>query len=311
MKLKTSALIMLIFVCVICPVYAQKTDTREMVTYLDGFEREVSIPNEVTSVVTLAPSLTETLYFLDAVNLIKAVDMNSDYPESMAGLEKVTSWDSGVNYEMLLALDPDVVFASEMTSLEEISNMESLGVTVYCVKNPADFPELFESILTIGGIIGREKEAVSLVENLEERLNAVKKAMDGCEDRALVFYELDATDPTKPWTAGKGTFISDIIDLSCGENLGDSLSGEWVQISLEALIQSDPAVILLGDAKYGNPPESVAARAGWDNITAVKNGKLYEFDDNLVSRPGPRLVEGLEVIAHLLHPEFYTYDVRR
>lgn len=303
MKLKISALLLLLIVCSVIPGFAQEADTIEMVSYLDGLEREVSIPSEVTSVVTLAPSLTETLYFLDAESLIKAVDVNSDYPESVAELDKVTSWDSGVNYEMLLSLEPDVVFASEMTSLEEISNMEDIGLTVYCVKNPADFTELFESILTIGHIIHREKEAVSLVENLEERLNAVEKAMEGCEDRVLVFYELDATDPTKPWTAGKGTFISDIIDISCGVNLGDSLSGEWVQISLEALIRSDPAVILLGDAKYGNPPEAVAARTGWENITAVKDGKLYEFDDNLVSRPGPRLVEGLEVIAHLLHPE--------
>ncbi|MBQ4514942.1 MAG: ABC transporter substrate-binding protein [Anaerolineaceae bacterium] len=306
MKLKISVLLLLVFVCSILPVLAQNTDTIEMVTYLDGLDREVNIPSEVTSVVTLAPSLTETLYFLDAESLIKAVDINSDYPESVSELDKVTSWDTGVNYEMLLSLDPDVVFASEMTSLDEISNMEDLGLMVYCVKNPADFSELFESILTIGVIIGREKEAVSLVENLEERLNAVEKAMDGCEDRVLVFYELDATDPTKPWTAGKGTFISDIIDLSCGVNLGDSLSGEWIQISLEALIRSDPAVILLGDAKYGNLPEAVAARTGWENIAAVKDGKLYEFDDNLVSRPGPRLVEGLEVIAHLLHPERFT-----
>ena len=303
MKFEKLVILLMVFVFCVAPVCAQETDTIEMVTYLDGLDREVSVPAEVTSAVTLAPSLTEILYFLGAEDLIKAVDINSDYPESVAELEKVTSWDTGVNYELILSLYPDIVFASEMTSLEDISNMEDLGLTVYCVKNPADFPELFETILTIGGVVGREEEAVSLVESLKLRVEKVKAAMDGCEDRALVFYELDATDPSKPWTAGKGTFISDIIDLSCGENLGDSLDGAWVQISLEALIQADPSVILLGDAAYGNSPEAVAARTGWDGIAAVKDGKLFEFDDNLVSRPGPRLVEGLEVIAKLLHPE--------
>ena len=288
------------------PVFAQETAVLDRVKYVDDLDREVSIPSEVTSVVTLAPSLTETVYFLGGEDLITGTDINSDYPESIEKVKKVTSWSTGPDYEMLLALAPDIVFASEMTSLAEISNMEKLGLTVYCVKNPADFDELFESILTIGGVIGREPEAVDLVESLRVRVDTVKDAMKDCEDKTLVFYEMDATDPTKPWTAGKNTFISDIISLSCGVNLGDELEGDWAQISLEALIKSDPDVILLGDAAYGNSPEAVAARTGWGELTAVKNNKLYEFDDNLVSRPGPRLVEGLEVIAGLLHPECFN-----
>lgn len=284
-------------------VSAQNAGVVEMVSYVDDLEREVSVPSEVTSVVTLAPSLTETIAFLDGEDLIKAVDINSDYPESVRSAVKVSSWDSGLDYEMLLAIRPDIIFASEMTALDEISNLEKLGLTVYCVKNPADFSELFESILTIGRVIGKEEEAVSLVEDLSARVDAVTAAMNGCEEKRLVFYELDATDTTKPWTAGKGTFISNIIAESCGVNLGDELEGDWAQISLEALINADPVVILLGDAAYGNSPEAVAARTGWGDITAVKEGNLFAFDDNLVSRPGPRLVEGLEVIARLLHPE--------
>ena len=305
---KNNVLIILILVvlCSVFPVFGDDVQTVTYKTFMDDLEREVSITTDVTSVITLAPSLTETLYFLGAVDLIKAVDMNSDYPESVADLNKVTSWDNGPDYEMMLALDPDVIFASEMTSLDEISNMEKLGLTVYCVKNPADFDELFESILTIGTVIGKEEEAVELVEDLSARVNAVEESMKECTDSSLVFYELDATDTTKPWTAGKGTFISEIIKMSCGVNLGDELEGDWAQIGLEALIKADPAIILLGDAAYGNSPEAVAARTGWGEISAVKNGKMYEFDDNLVSRPGPRLVEGLEVIARILHPECFN-----
>lgn len=282
---------------------AQTIDVTKTVTYLDDLEREVTVPKEITSIITLAPSLTETICALGGEALIKAVDINSDYPESMQKAVKVTNWGMEPDYEMMLAVDPDVVFASEMTAMAEISNMEKLGLTVYCVKNPADFDELFESILRIGIIVGKEEESVKLVDELRERVDAVTEAMTGCEERKTVFYELDATDPTKPWTAGKGTFISDIIHTSCGTNLGDELEGDWAQISLEALIQADPEIILLGDAAYGNSPEAVTARTGWGDISAVKNGALYEFDDNLVSRPGPRLVEGLEVIARLLNPE--------
>lgn len=287
------------------PTFAQNTVTVEKRKYIDDLEREVSVPSEVTSVVTLAPSLTETIYFLGGEDLIKGIDSNSDYPESISKVKKVTSWSAGPDYEMLLTLAPDIIFASEMTSLEEVSNMEKLGLTVYCVKNLADFDELFESILTVGVVIGRENEAIELVESLSARVDAVKDAMKDCEDKSLVFYEMDATDPTKPWTAGKDTFISSIISLSCGTNLGDELEGSWAQIGLEALIKADPDVILLGDAAYGNSPEAVTARTGWGDLSAVKNNMLFEFDDNLVSRPGPRLVEGLEVIAGLLHPECF------
>jgi iron complex transport system substrate-binding protein len=121
--------------------------------------------------------------------------------------------------------------------------------------------------------------------------------------RPLVFYELDATEPTKPWTAGPGTFVDQLIARAGGTNLGGSLDGAWVQISQEVLILDDPDIILLGDSAYGITSEQVAARAGWENLKAVTNGQVYPFDDNLVSRPGPRLVDGLIEFARILHPE--------
>jgi iron complex transport system substrate-binding protein len=94
--------------------------------------------------------------------------------------------------------------------------------------------------------------------------------------------------------------------MAGGQNLGDKLEGEWIQISAEELITQNPDVIILGDYTWGGvTPDQVATRAGWDSIAAVINDKVYTFDDNLVSRPGPRLVDGLESMAVLLHPELY------
>ena len=295
----------LISVCCAC---AQETITVETVTFTDDLQREVTVPMPLTSIVTLAPSLTETLAYLGAEDLITAVDINSDFPESLSELPRITGWDMSINYEELVALGPDLVLASEMTSLEAISSMEDLGLNVFCIKNPADFPELFESILMIGELIGKTPEAEELTAALSDRAAEIEAAAAEAEDKPLVFYEIDATDPAKPWTAGKGTFISKLIQMAGGVNLGDELDGEWIQISLEALLKADPQIILLGDSMYGSTAEAASQRTGWSEISAVKSGKLFEFDDNLVTRPGPRLVEGFELIAQMIHPELFNSD---
>ena len=287
------------------PVSAQETETLESVIITDDLGREVEIPRPLTSVVTLAPSLTETVYFLDGMDILIGCDMYSDYPEETAELDKFTNWDSSIIYEALVAADPDLVLAAEINSMDQIKDLEDLGLTVFYIKNPATFEELTESILVTGEVLGKDKEAEALAADIEDRVAELDAVMAENTDTPLVFYELDATDPTKPWTAGKGTFISMIIEKAGGKNLGDDVEGSWIQVGLETLIDADPEIILLGDYKYGSTPEAVAARTGWDGLTAVAEGQMYGFDDNLVSRPGPRLVEGLETIAQILHPELF------
>ena len=287
------------------PVSAQETETLEAVIVTDDLGREVEIPRPLTSVVTLAPSLTEMVYFLDGMDMLAGCDMYSDYPEETADLDKFTNWDSSIIYEALVAADPDLVLTAEINSMDQIKDLEDLGMTVFYFKNPTTFEELYESVLLAGEVLGKEDEAEALAAEMEERVAAVDEIMAKNTKTPLVFYELDSTDPTKPWTAGAGTFISMIIEKAGGKNLGDDVEGAWIQVGLETLIDADPEIILLGDYKYGNTPEAVAARTGWDGLTAVAEGQMYGFDDNLVSRPGPRLVEGLETIAQILHPELF------
>jgi iron complex transport system substrate-binding protein len=134
---------------------------------------------------------------------------------------------------------------------------------------------------------------------------AVAEKLKGTTAKPKVYYELDATDPAKPFTAGPGSFVDMLITLAGGQNIGGALTSQWAQISSEELVAQDPDIILLGDAAYGISVESVGQRAGWENLKAIKAQAVYTFDDNLVSRPDPRLVDGLEVIARLLHPDLF------
>ncbi|KAA3657999.1 MAG: ABC transporter substrate-binding protein, partial [Chloroflexi bacterium] len=135
---------------------------------------------------------------------------------------------------------------------------------------------------------------------------AVSDTITAVEEKPLVFYEIDGTDPNAPCTTGTGTFVDTLINMAGGENVAAVLEGAWIQISIEELIVQDPELILLGDALWGGvTPEAVAAREGWDGLTAVQSNNVFPFDDNLVSRPGPRLVDGLEAMAQFLHPELF------
>jgi iron complex transport system substrate-binding protein len=165
---------------------------------------------------------------------------------------------------------------------------------------------MYENLRTVAQLTGREAETELLVAEYEARVTAVSEAVAAVEEKPLVFYEIDGTDANAPWTSGSGTFVDTLITMSGGENVGAVLDGAWAQISVEELIAQNPDLIILGDFTWGNvTPEDVAARESWVDITAVQDGKIYTFDDNLVSRPGPRLVDGLEAMALLLHPELF------
>jgi iron complex transport system substrate-binding protein len=155
-------------------------------------------------------------------------------------------------------------------------------------------------------VTGRTSQAETLIASLQKRVAAVQEKLGAPVGRPLVFYELDGTDPNAPWTPGPGSFVDRLITLAGGENLGAKLSSEWVQVSIEELIARNPQIILIGDATWGGVTlEDVRARPGWKTLPAIQNGQLFVFDDNLVSRPGPRLVDGLETMAKLLHPELF------
>jgi iron complex transport system substrate-binding protein len=158
--------------------------------------------------------------------------------------------------------------------------------------------------MLVAQMTGHTDEAAKLVESLKARVQAVDEKIAPLSSRFSVFYELDGTDPAKPYTAGKGTFITLLIDRAGGYNIASDLDG-YPQMSLEQVVAADPAFILLGDARYGITPESIAQRPGWENLSAVKNGNVLPFNDDLVSRPGPRLVDALEELAKTLRPELF------
>ncbi len=209
-----------------------------------------------------------------------------------------------LNTELIVSLKPDLILAAEVNTPEQVKALEDLGLNVYYLKNPTTLEGMYSNLEIVAKLTGRESEAAALIESLKMRVAAVDEKIAPISSRLSTFYELDATDPAKPYTAGKGTFISLLLERAGGYNIASDIDG-YPQFSLEQVVAADPAFIILGDSAYGVTPESIASRPGWENLSAVKNNQVFPFDDNLVSRPGPRLVDGLEALAKLLRPELF------
>ena len=271
-------------------------------TRTDGLSRSVKLAGLPRRIVSLAPSNTEILFALGAGMQVVGRDSFSDFPAEAKSVKDIGGSMGKYDTEAILALKPDLVLAGEINTPELVKSLESLGLTVYYLPNPTSLEGMYANLETVGQLTGHSSEATTLIDSLKRRVAAVDASVVPLNSRPSVYYELDATDPTKPYTAGPGTFVDLLIARAGGVNVGQSLTSAWAQISLEELLVQNPYMIVLGDSAYGVTADSLKQRAGWSGLAALQNGQVYPFDDNLVSRPGPRLVDGLEALAKLLHP---------
>jgi iron complex transport system substrate-binding protein len=278
--------------------------TAPSITLTDGLGREVTLDTPAQRIVSLAPSNTEILFAIGAGSQVVGRDNLSDYPEAASDATDIGSAFEALNTELIVSLKPDLVLAAEINTADQVKALEDLGITVYYLKNPTTLEELYTNLEIVAQLTGHEADTTTLIDNLKARVAVVDEKIAKATEKPTVFYELDASDPAKPYTVGKGTFITLLIERAGGQNIAGELDA-YPQLSLEQVVAADPDFIILGDSAYGITPESVATRPGWNGLSAVINNHVFPFDDNLVSRPGPRLVDGLEALAKVLHPELF------
>ncbi|MCX6056272.1 MAG: cobalamin-binding protein [Chloroflexi bacterium] len=280
--------------------------TPSLIAVVDGLGRKVTLAQPAQAIVSLAPSVSEILYAIGAGSQVVGRDSFSNFPVAVKEVQDVGGSMGNYSLEMIAQLNPDLVLAAEINTPEQVNALEELGLTVYYISNPKDLEGLYPILEKIGLLTGHAPEALSLVDSLKGRVDKVTKIISQINSRPLVFYELDGTEPAKPWTSGPGTYLDQLIQMAGGVNLGASMTEAWAQISLEEILVQDPNLILLGDSIYGMTPEQVSARPGWEKLTAIQQDRILAFNDDLVSRPGPRLVDGLEELAKLIHPELFN-----
>ena len=278
-------------------------------TLTDDAGRVVEIPAEPQRIVSLAPSNTEIICALEACDrLVGVPEFRDGYPadvlETIADLPNVVSF-GPVDREAIVAAEPDLILAAgnELTPSDDISALADLGypvVTLY----PESVDEVFDDIQLVGVAIGAAAEADALVSDGKDRVEAVAETVADAE-APRTFYEVSVFEG-QIYTAGEDSFLASLLELAGAEPItGDALS---TAIDLETLVAADPQLILLGDAAYDPSitPDVVAQRQGWSEMTAVAEGSVFAVEDDiLITRPGPRIVDGLESLARLIHPELF------
>ena len=282
-----------------------KQPTAEPLVLTDGLGREVVLPEPAQRIVSLAPSNTEILFAIGAGDRIVGADPFSDYPPEAESIPRVDNFPN-VNTETVVALEPDLVLAAGITNPDDIAALEQLGLTVYAIGTPADIEAILASILTVGQLTGNTAQAEQVVTDLRARLEAVAAKVGLAQSAPKVFYEIDDSDPAKPWTAGPGSFTDVLISLAGSQNIGAAGQDQYFQISLEEIVSQDPRVIIFSHSGYsGRTTAQVLSRSGWENILAIKNGAVFPIDADIVDRPGPRILDGLEALAKMIHPELF------
>ncbi len=271
------------------------------VTLTDDAGREVAITEVPQRIVSLAPSNTEIVCALDACDRLVGVTDFDDYPAEVADVDKVVTM-ATVDVEAVVAAEPDLVLAAgnELTPTSVIDQLVELGMSVL-VLYPESLDEVAADIAMVGTALDRTDAANAMVDEMTMRVDDVEDAVAGLE-RPRTFYEVSVFEGTI-YTAGEGSFLASLIEIAGGDPItGDALS---TSIEIEDLVAADPELILLGDATYDPTitPDTVAARPGWDSMTAVTSGSVVVItDDLLITRPGPRIVDGLEALVRAIHP---------
>jgi iron complex transport system substrate-binding protein len=279
---------------------AEATPTADFpVTLVDDEGTTVEIPARPERIVSLTPASTEILFETGAGDRVIATTDFDDYPPEAVDLPDVASY-TAVDVEKIVGLDADLVIAGGnfFNDPEAIARLRTLGVPVVVTYAP-DIATVLHDIELIGTATGQVDEATELAASMRSAFDAVGAATAGL-DRPRVFYELDATSAI--YTAADDSFIEEMIELAGGDPITTG-SPTSFEISLERLIEADPELILLGDAAYGVTPEAVKERNGWGVMTAVREDRIVPVDDIIVTRPGPRLVEGLRALVAAIHPD--------
>ena len=283
--------------------------TEYPVSLTDDAGREVVIEAEPMRIVSLAPSNTEIVCALDACDrLVGVPEYQVGYPDDVAAtvgdLPIVVSF-GPVDREAIVASEPDLILAAgnELTPSTDIQALADLGYAVL-VLYPESLAEVSADIELVGEALNAQVEAATITAGMAERVAAVEEAVADA-DRPRTFYEVSIFEGTI-YTAGEDSFLASLIDIGGGEPItGDAVT---TAIKLEDLVTADPEVILLGDAAYDRTitADAVAARQGWDEMTAVVDGRVIPLpEDILITRPGPRIVDGLEALARAIHPEAF------
>ena len=258
---------------------------------------QVALAAPARRIVSLAPSNTESLFAMGAGELIVGATRFDDFPAAALAIPRVGGF-ADVDIERVLRLEPDLVLAAGFQS-GVVRRLRNLGLTVFVVE-PRDTIEVLDRLQIFGRLVGRLEEARVLEASLRQRVGAVEERVRAINKRPRVFYMLSRD----LFTVGPGSFAHDLIERGGGQNIAADATIPYPQMSDEAVIARNPEVIFVGGHESAVDLEELRRRPGWARVSAVASGRVVVLEDtDIMSRPGPRIVDALEIMLRAMHPQ--------
>lgn len=298
--------LLLIILCLLMISPSMAADSWESVSITDDYGFTSLIENEPLTIVSLSPTTTEILFALGLGERVIGVTEYCNYPED-AKTKTIIGGYSSINIEKIIALNPDIIFGNIGNGLANIEHLRKLNETVICI-DPDSVEGSFHAIQLIGKATGKETEAETLVSSMKERVNSVQEALKNSDEHTPTITHVMSSDPI--WVSGSSTFQNELIELSGGTNAFPEVDG-WGIISLERLLTKDPDIILVDSgAGMGDKGENILKQTFMteprlQSLSAVKNGRVYVMDSDTFDRGGPRIVDALDDLAKITHPEVF------
>jgi iron complex transport system substrate-binding protein len=285
----------------------EKVEQGFPVTMKDARGKEVTLESKPEKIVSLIPSNTEILFELGLNDEMVGVSNYDNYPKEVLEKEKVG--DMNVNVEKVVSLQPDIVFAhaSAMgSSPDAFKQLEDAGVKVFVVEDATSFEQVYNSIITIGTLTGKQQEAEKVVKDMKAEVEAIKEKANKIDEKERKVVWVEVSGEPEIYTTGKGTFMDEMLTIIGAKNAAGNEKG-WVMMSEEKAVQLNPDVIITTYGYYDKEAaQKVLKRPAWQNVTAVKEKKVLDVDSDKVTRSGPRLTEGLQELAKAVYPEVYN-----
>jgi iron complex transport system substrate-binding protein len=270
-------------------------------TVTDQLGRKITIPDTPQRIVALAPSITEIIYALGRENLLKGITQYSDFPPEAVNLPKVGSYVQ-LNLEKIVALKPDLCIAVKDGNPRMVARrLESLNIPVYAV-DPRNLETVIQTVLEIGNLVNAKQQADLLVQRIRSRVSEITSRVAKAQCRPRVFFQIGISPIV---SVGTHTFIHELIVLAGGKNLAQGPVA-YPRFSREQVLALSPEVLIITSMARAAVFEQVKEEwSRWPNMPAIRNQRIFLVDSNFFDRPTPRLVEALELLVKLIHPELF------
>ena len=271
------------------------------ITVKDSRGVEVTFDKSPEKVISLMPSNTEILYALNSQERIIAVSEYCNFPEDTAKKEKLPTGEK-MSIESLIALNADAAFIGKMSIMDDqIKQLEDAGVKVI-VTEANNLSDTYEVISLIGKVMDKNDEAASIIEKMKNGFDEIKEIVRGKEPQTI-YIEVSPLQYGL-WSCGKNTFIQELIDIIGSKNIFEDVEG-WAAVSEEMVLAYNPDVILTTASPLTgieDPVGEITSRANWGNLEAVKNHRVIMLDGDMITRPGPRLLEEAKELVKAVYP---------